>query len=238
MRELLAFKAEPAWYAKKNAPDLLGRITRQQERRAFRILAAAEVGAHMQRDGAEGLPPFKLAQMLCVLLSWDDGELTFAQAAYLAGVQYPFTEPKGFRSSFAQHQAWMWELTDEDAARLAMVLLASQEHRGDESPMDEFTPTVLAGLDIPQAGLLATAQSVVHEVIQLGAVEHGKPAEAKPKAAAKKPAKTPAKLPYRYRNPLTGDTWTGRGLQPKWLKVALEGGAKLADFDMHAGGGQ
>jgi hypothetical protein len=151
---------------------------------------------------------------------------------------YPFTEPKGFRSSFAQHQAWMWELTDEDAARLAMVLLASQEHRGDESPMDEFTPTVLAGLDIPQAGLLATAQSVVHEVIQLGAVEHGKPAEAKPKAAAKKPAKTPAKLPYRYRNPLTGDTWTGRGLQPKWLKVALEGGAKLADFDMHAGGGQ
>jgi len=34
----------------------------------------------------------------------------------------------------------------------------------------------------------------------------------------------------KYRNAATGDTWTGRGLQPKWLKAAIEGGAKLEDF--------
>jgi ParB/RepB/Spo0J family partition protein len=37
-----------------------------------------------------------------------------------------------------------------------------------------------------------------------------------------------------YRNPLTGETWTGRGLQPKWLKVALAGGKTLADFAVGA----
>ncbi len=35
----------------------------------------------------------------------------------------------------------------------------------------------------------------------------------------------------RYRNPATGETWSGRGLQPKWLKAALEDGKTLADFD-------
>jgi DNA-binding protein H-NS len=38
------------------------------------------------------------------------------------------------------------------------------------------------------------------------------------------------KVAVKYRNPATGDTWTGRGLQPKWLKAALESGKKLADF--------
>lgn len=34
----------------------------------------------------------------------------------------------------------------------------------------------------------------------------------------------------KYRNAQTGDTWSGRGLQPKWLKAAIESGAKLEDF--------
>lgn len=39
----------------------------------------------------------------------------------------------------------------------------------------------------------------------------------------------------RYRNPSTGETWTGKGLQPKWLKAALAAGRSLADFDTTAG---
>lgn len=35
----------------------------------------------------------------------------------------------------------------------------------------------------------------------------------------------------RYRDPLTGDTWSGRGLQPAWLRAKLQAGARLADFD-------
>lgn len=38
------------------------------------------------------------------------------------------------------------------------------------------------------------------------------------------------KVAPKYRNKVTGDTWSGRGLQPKWLKAALGSGAKLSDF--------
>lgn len=50
--------------------------------------------------------------------------------------------------------------------------------------------------------------------------------------AAKKAAKKPASPPVKYRNAATGDTWSGRGLQPAWLKSELAKGAKLADFEV------
>jgi len=45
-----------------------------------------------------------------------------------------------------------------------------------------------------------------------------------------KAAKATAKVAAKYRNKATGETWSGRGLQPKWLKAAISGGAKLDDF--------
>jgi DNA-binding protein H-NS len=38
------------------------------------------------------------------------------------------------------------------------------------------------------------------------------------------------KVAPKYRDPATGDTWSGRGLQPKWLRSALAAGRKLTDF--------
>jgi DNA-binding protein H-NS len=38
------------------------------------------------------------------------------------------------------------------------------------------------------------------------------------------------KVEPKYRNPETGETWSGRGLQPKWLKAALAEGKKITDF--------
>jgi DNA-binding protein H-NS len=38
------------------------------------------------------------------------------------------------------------------------------------------------------------------------------------------------KAPVKYRDPATGQTWSGRGLQPNWLKAALAQGRTLADF--------
>jgi DNA-binding protein H-NS len=51
----------------------------------------------------------------------------------------------------------------------------------------------------------------------------------------KAPAQPPgtrkgAKVAAKYRDPETGTTWSGRGLQPKWLKAALDSGRKLSDF--------
>ena len=43
-------------------------------------------------------------------------------------------------------------------------------------------------------------------------------------------SKPTGKVAAKYRNAATGETWSGRGLQPKWLKAALAGGAKLEEF--------
>ena len=50
------------------------------------------------------------------------------------------------------------------------------------------------------------------------------------KTATKHPGGRGTKVAVKYRNAATGDTWSGRGLQPKWLKAAIAGGAKLTDF--------
>ena len=49
-------------------------------------------------------------------------------------------------------------------------------------------------------------------------------------AAPKVHGGTGSKVAVKFRNAATGDTWTGRGLQPKWLKSALASGRKLGDF--------
>jgi DNA-binding protein H-NS len=55
------------------------------------------------------------------------------------------------------------------------------------------------------------------------------------RASAKKSAPAGGRKPLgkvapKYRNASTGETWSGRGLQPNWLKAALAGGKSLEDF--------
>ena len=50
------------------------------------------------------------------------------------------------------------------------------------------------------------------------------------KSAAKSSGVKGSKVAVKYRNKATGDTWSGRGLQPKWLKAALAAGRKMEDF--------
>lgn len=54
----------------------------------------------------------------------------------------------------------------------------------------------------------------------------GRAATVKSGAAPKSGGKVAAK----YRNNATGDSWSGRGLQPKWLKAALAAGRKIEEF--------
>lgn len=49
-------------------------------------------------------------------------------------------------------------------------------------------------------------------------------------SAPKRAAGAGGKVAAKYRNPATGDTWSGRGLKPKWLAAALAAGRTLADF--------
>ena len=52
--------------------------------------------------------------------------------------------------------------------------------------------------------------------------------------SARVPAKNPApaknKVAAKFRNEATGESWSGRGLQPKWLKAAIAAGRKIEDF--------
>ncbi len=36
----------------------------------------------------------------------------------------------------------------------------------------------------------------------------------------------------RYRCSMTGSTWSGRGLIPRWLRIQLDGGRTLRDFEL------
>lgn len=50
------------------------------------------------------------------------------------------------------------------------------------------------------------------------------------KAPTSPKAEPGKKVAAKYRDPATGQTWTGRGLKPKWLQAALAGGKSLDDF--------
>ena len=65
--------------------------------------------------------------------------------------------------------------------------------------------------------------------IRASMAEHGLSlADLSAKSAA--PKRTGAKVAPKYRDAATGDTWSGRGLQPKWLKQALASGKRIEDF--------
>lgn len=55
---------------------------------------------------------------------------------------------------------------------------------------------------------------------------------APPKLTTKDVTGRAGKEAAKYRDAATGETWSGRGLQPKWLKVAIERGKKLSDFEV------
>ncbi len=50
------------------------------------------------------------------------------------------------------------------------------------------------------------------------------------KGVAKAGARSGGKVAVKYRNAATGDTWSGRGLRPNWLKAALASGRKIDEF--------
>jgi DNA-binding protein H-NS len=52
----------------------------------------------------------------------------------------------------------------------------------------------------------------------------------KPAGGAKAGVTKGTKVAPKFRNAATGETWSGRGLQPNWLKAAIASGKKLSDF--------
>ena len=58
------------------------------------------------------------------------------------------------------------------------------------------------------------------------------PADLRGRGSAKRKSKSTGKVAAKFRNASTGESWSGRGLQPRWLKAALASGRKLSDFSV------
>jgi len=58
------------------------------------------------------------------------------------------------------------------------------------------------------------------------------PTSAPPTARKSSKGKKTGKVAPKYRDAATGQTWSGRGLQPNWLKAALGTGRSLAEFKL------
>lgn len=56
----------------------------------------------------------------------------------------------------------------------------------------------------------------------VGTQERRRPPDEAPKGAGK--------VPVKYRNQATGESWSGRGLRPRWLVLAMDEGKALEDF--------
>jgi ParB-like chromosome segregation protein Spo0J len=220
----------PTYYAKKGATLQKKQLERWQQdalSNTRRVLVAAAVGAATVDAGAYGFPDQGLSHLVLDVLQGLCGDLTDAQLAALAGVPAPDAKkPRG---------DWQWSLSEDHAARAALVALsAAVNYTADKHPERDPARIVAGVLGIDIAPLTQRAERIVAAKLaaQLAKLQPqaAKPAPAK-KAATGAKAKRPA---VKYRNPLTGETWSGRGLQPKWLKASLALGHKLSDFDLAA----
>jgi DNA-binding protein H-NS len=100
----------------------------------------------------------------------------------------------------------MPELKDLIAQRAALDQQIAQAQRDARAQAIAQVKALMAEHGLTQADLVA---------------KRGKPGKAK--AAG-------TKVAAKYRNKATGETWSGRGLQPRWLKAALATGKKIGDF--------
>ena len=81
-----------------------------------------------------------------------------------------------------------------------------------------------------QAAQNAAKAGAIVQVRKLMA-EHGLTAmDLTVKSATKGGTAGVKKVAAKYRDPISGSTWTGRGLKPKWLTLAIQSGKTLQDF--------
>lgn len=195
------------------------RTTHQVEQ----LLLAGLVGDRLATDEAEGLPAHGLGRLLLMQVWYGIGHESRPLIAGLAGLP---ASPDKHRD-----EDWIWSLSDEAAARALLVALALIEENEDEKPERRASTALSIVLDLDVTGLHDRAKQIVNAKLAAELAKIAPKPAAKKKPTAKAPAK---KSSIKYRYALTGETWSGKGLQPKWLKVALASGRTLAEFDVVA----
>ena len=81
-----------------------------------------------------------------------------------------------------------------------------------------------------QAAQDSSKSDALAEIRKLMTAHGLTPADLVARSSPKSGAKSGSKVAAKYRDPVSGSTWTGRGLKPKWLAAAISEGKSLADF--------
>lgn len=100
------------------------------------------------------------------------------------------------------HTRWSTEFLDADAAALSGLR---------DAAADAAHAEMLRGFDDGKA-----------QAEPVGTQERRRPPDEAPKGAGK--------VPVKYRSPATGESWSGRGLRPRWVLLAMDEGKALEDF--------
>ena len=69
-----------------------------------------------------------------------------------------------------------------------------------------------------------------HGVVAADLAESGRGKRGPKPSLADAPAPGRSKVAAKYRDPNTGETWSGRGLMPQWLRAAVDAGHSRDEF--------
>jgi ParB/RepB/Spo0J family partition protein len=196
---------------------------RPQEERA--ALAAAESTARKER-----LFSLRVALQL--------SHRTLAEARFVAAAM---VQAADWHTEAAADLVDTWGLNDMDTMDIpGSVLPALEKLTGDElARLMLHLACITMDIDVSEYGFYEKgSESDPNDILDGLAKLHGipteKPSEPLPPAARaldKGAAKANGRA-VAYRCPDSGQAWSGRGLKPKWLQVALANGKTLADFEV------
>jgi len=181
--------------------------------------------------------------------------ITLAERAVAAIVTEDFDELDVHTWLLPQVALAMWNRLDHETGKRARKLLGWDKDNADaekhiaacnSAQLDQaFVAMTIAGQlhvgqysDSKPTRLLAIAGRLGIDGAAVRAeLDAASKAKAVSKSKAAKPMANPtarpkpaAKAAVKFRDAATGETWSGRGLKPKWLTVALANGKTLADF--------
>ena len=90
--------------------------------------------------------------------------------------------------------------------------------------------------EILSARITSEKRELENRLAVLGGGRDFKQRDASSSENGKARRKYPRVVP-KYRNPLTSETWSGRGKQPRWLVAAIKTGHKIEDFKIGGAAG-
>ncbi len=121
----------------------------------------------------------------------------------------------------------MTEIDLNNLGALSLEALADYKEKIEKAFLEKQVENKKQALDqiksLVDTGGITPQELATHLGFTLGTAE-----------AAEKPARKSKgqKIPAKYSDPVTGKTWTGRGMRPKWFSAYIDQGRKAEEFEI------